>query len=71
LLSKAFPIIDPDYQDGHDIQLIKWPENGTITISNNTFNYLGFESGVDQFEYVVNDGYLTSNVGRVMLLVGD
>ena len=70
-ISRSFPIIDPDYQDDHDIQLIEWPENGTIQINENGFNFRGFETGVDQFVYLVNDGYLTSNAGKVLLLIGD
>ena len=70
-LSRAFPIIDPDYQDGHQIQLIEWPENGTIQISDKSFTFQGFETGVDQFAYVVRDDYLTSNVGHVVLLIGN
>ena len=70
-LRSTLPIIDPDYQDGHDIQLKKWPENGTIKIINNGFEYLGFETGVDQFQYWVNDGYLTSNVAHVVILIGN
>jgi hypothetical protein len=70
-ISHTFPIIDPDYQDDHDIQLIAWPENGTIQIINNGFQYIGFETGVDRFQYRVNDGYLSSNIGQVILLIGD
>ena len=70
-LSKTFPIFDPDYQDGHNIQLIQWPENGTIQIIDKMFVYQGFERGVDQFEYLVSDGYLLSNVGRVVMLIGE
>jgi len=68
---KSFPIIDPDYQDGHDIQLIEWPENGTIQVNNNGFTFQGFEAGFDRFVYIVSDGYLTSNVGEVVLLIGN
>jgi len=70
-ISRSFPIIDPDYMDDHDIQLIAWPENGTIQINENGFNYRGFETGVDRFAYLVNDGYLISNEGHVVLLIGD
>jgi hypothetical protein len=70
-VTATFPIIDPDYQDGHDIQLVEWPENGTIQMINNGFQYIGFETGVDHFTYLASDGYLSSNVGQVVLLIGD
>jgi len=51
--------------------LIEWPENGTIQISDKGFTFWGFETGVDRFTYLVSDRYLTSNIGRVLLLFGD
>ena len=66
-----FPIDDPDYQDHHHAQWVSGPEVGYLEFLNDGFRYRSDQIGIYRFFYRVNDGYLDSNVGQVMLLVGN
>lgn len=69
-LTQALPIFDPDFQDSHSIHLIDFPKKGQINLYKDQFSYLPVETGIDYFTYQVNDGYLNSNIGRVIILTG-
>ncbi|MBF0451490.1 MAG: tandem-95 repeat protein [Candidatus Magnetomorum sp.] len=69
-ISQLFPVVDPDFQDTHTFYLIDLPGKGQLNKYSSQFTYLPLETGIDTFTYQVSDGYMNSNIGRVVFLIG-